>query len=90
MPTYEYRCKKCGDRFERFQSIKAAPLTACEKCGGVVERVISAGGGLIFRGSGFYATDYRSESYKSAAKRDGGEFPSKSESSSKSASSSES
>lgn len=83
MPTYEYQCRKCGIRFERFQSIKADPLTKCDECGGQVERLISAGGGLIFKGSGFYITDYRGEGYKSAAKKEaGGDSPSKSESSS--------
>ncbi len=70
MPTYEYRCKGCGDEFEEFQSIKADPLTECTKCGGKVDRLISAGGGLIFKGSGFYSTDYRSEGYKTQAKKE--------------------
>jgi putative FmdB family regulatory protein len=78
MPTYEYVCEKCGHQFEKLQPISDAPLTACPKelCGrkrwgkGRVKRVISAGGGLIFKGSGFYATDYRSEKYKEAAKKD--------------------
>ncbi|MCZ6815355.1 MAG: zinc ribbon domain-containing protein [Planctomycetota bacterium] len=72
MPTYEYECKKCGSTFDIFQSIKASPLgkAACEKCGTVrpVRRLIGTGGGVIFKGSGFYQTDYRSESYKKAAK----------------------
>lgn len=68
MPTYEYRCKKCSHRFEVFQSIKDAPKKTCPKCKGRVERLIGAGAGLLFKGSGFYITDYRSESYKSAAK----------------------
>lgn len=74
MPTYEYECQKCGYRFELFQSIKAEPLTDCprESCSGKVKRLISAGGGLLFRGSGFYITDYRSDSYKKAAKAEGG------------------
>ena len=77
MPTYEYQCKKCGHRFEQFQSIKAEPLTACPKagCPGQVKRLIGTGGGLLFRGSGFYATDYRSDSYKQAAKADKGPSP---------------
>jgi len=70
MPTYEYKCVACGHRFERFQSMKADPLTECEECGGKVKRLISAGGGLIFKGSGFYATDHRSDSYKQQAKTD--------------------
>jgi putative FmdB family regulatory protein len=78
MPTYEYVCEKCGHQFERVQPISAAPLAICPKdlCArkrwgkGKVIRAISTGGGLIFKGSGFYATDYRSEKYKEAAKKD--------------------
>jgi putative FmdB family regulatory protein len=78
MPTYEYACSKCGRQFEKIQSIKAKALTVCPRdvCPrkpwgkGKVARRISAGGGLIFKGSGFYTTDYRSESYKAAAKKD--------------------
>lgn len=72
MPTYEYQCDECGHRFDQFQSIKADPLTECEVCKGKVRRLISAGGGLIFKGSGFYITDYRTDSYKNASKSDGG------------------
>ena len=72
MPTYEYECTKCKHVFEEFQSITAAPLTSCPVagCGGSVRRLISAGAGLLFKGSGFYITDYRSESYKQKAKSD--------------------
>lgn len=78
MPTYEYLCEKCGHAFEQFQSISASPLRICPKddCGqkkwgrGRVKRQISAGAGLLFKGSGFYITDYRSEGYKQAAKKD--------------------
>ncbi len=78
MPTYEYVCEKCGHRFEKFQPITAPPLTACPKdlCArqpwgkGKVKRQIGAGAGLIFKGNGFYITDYRSEKYKEAAKKD--------------------
>lgn len=68
MPTYEYECRKCGRIFEEFQSITAEPLTVCT-CGekGKVRRMIGTGAGIIFKGSGFYETDYRSESYKKAA-----------------------
>lgn len=59
MPTYEYVCKDCGYRFEEFQKIIDAPLTACPKCGGHVKRIISGGNGIIFKGSGFYETDYK-------------------------------
>src|SRR5438552_19192407 len=78
MPTYEYICEKCGRQFEVVQSISAKPLTTCtkEQCAqknwgkGKVKRAISGGAGLIFKGSGFYITDYRSEKYKEAAKKD--------------------
>jgi putative FmdB family regulatory protein len=78
MPTYEYVCEKCGHQFEKVQPISAKPLTICpeELCArkrwgkGKVKRAISTGGGLIFKGSGFYTTDYRSEKYKEAAKKD--------------------
>ncbi len=59
MPTYEYACQKCGYQFEEFQAITADPLTECPECGGEVKRLISAGAGLIFKGSGFYITDYK-------------------------------
>jgi putative FmdB family regulatory protein len=59
MPTYEYRCLECGHRFEQFQSIHDAPVHTCPQCGGRVERLISGGSGLIFKGSGFYITDYK-------------------------------
>lgn len=78
MPTYEYICEKCDQTFDFFQSIKDEPLKICpeEKCcmkkwgKGKVKRAIGAGAGLIFKGSGFYITDYRSENYKQAAKKD--------------------
>lgn len=67
MPTYEYRCGSCGSRFERFQKMTAEPVSVCPECGGEeVERLISSGGGLVFKGSGFYATDYRDPPRKSA------------------------
>jgi putative FmdB family regulatory protein len=80
MPTYEYICKKCGHEFEAARSMSAAPLKICpeelcpkKKWGrGAVTKKIGAGAGLIFKGSGFYITDYRSEGYKSAAKKDSG------------------
>jgi len=59
MPTYEYKCTKCGKRFEELQSITAAPLKKCPKCGGKPERQMSGGAGLIFKGTGFYETDYK-------------------------------
>ncbi|TKJ41715.1 FmdB family transcriptional regulator [candidate division LCP-89 bacterium B3_LCP] len=59
MPTYEYRCNDCGFEFEEFQSMVAEPLHVCPRCRGDVRRLISGGGGLIFKGSGFYETDYK-------------------------------
>jgi putative FmdB family regulatory protein len=78
MPTYEYECSKCKKNFDAFQSMKDAAYATCpkEKCRmktwgrGKVKRLLGAGAGLIFKGSGFYITDYRSEGYKSAAKSD--------------------
>jgi len=58
MPTYGYKCEDCGYEFEKFQSMKDKPLAKCPKCRGKVQRLISGGGGIIFKGSGFYATDY--------------------------------
>ncbi len=68
MPTYEYECLRCGHTFEAFQKITAKPLKRCPKCRGKIRRCIGTGVGIIFRGSGFYATDYRSESYKKGAR----------------------
>ena len=92
MPTYDYRCRKCDHTWESFQSIKAEPEKKCPACGKkAAQRVIGAGAGILFRGSGFYLTDYRSESYKKAAAADkqassggssGGESKSESKSSS--------
>lgn len=59
MPTYEYRCKKCGYRFEEMQSITAKPVRRCPQCGGTTERLMGAGLGIIFKGNGFYETDYK-------------------------------
>jgi len=71
MPTYEYVCNACGNRFEKFQSMTSAPVRQCPKCKkNKARRLISAGAGLIFKGSGFYITDYRSEGYKEKAKAD--------------------
>jgi len=72
MPTYEYQCEKCGMIFEEFQSISAPPLTKCNnaECGGNVKKLFSPGAGFLFKGSGFYITDYRSDSYKNQAKAD--------------------
>ena len=78
MPTYEYVCDKCGHQFEKVQSMTDPALQRCPKdvCPqkrwgrGQVKRVISAGGGLLFKGSGFYSTDYRSENYKAGAKKE--------------------
>lgn len=69
MPTYDYLCKNCGHKFENFQSITARPLRKCPECSKMkLQRLIGAGAGIIFKGSGFYQTDYRSESYKQGQK----------------------
>jgi len=70
MPTYEYECRKCGHRLERFQPISARPLRSCPRCRGRLQRLISAGAGILFKGSGFYATDYRSKNYREAEKKE--------------------
>lgn len=67
MPTYEYECHSCGHRFERFQSITAKPVCGCPRCKRPAKRLISAGVGALFKGSGFYGTDHRSASYKEKA-----------------------
>jgi len=72
MPTYEYECQKCGHHFELFQSIKDGPKRTCPKCRGRVKRLLGTGAGLIFKGSGFYSTDYRKPSYTEGAKKDSG------------------
>jgi len=71
MPTYEYKCQACDHEFELFQSIKASAVRKCPECGKLkVKRLIGIGAGVIFKGSGFYQTDYRSDSYKKAAEKD--------------------
>ena len=68
MPTYEYKCANCSHAFEQFQSMKDKPLRKCPKCGkSALERLIGTGAAVIFKGSGFYQTDYRSEAYKKSA-----------------------
>jgi putative FmdB family regulatory protein len=71
MPTYGYRCEHCQHEFELFQSITARPVRKCPECGRLkVKRLLGTGAGVIFKGSGFYQTDYRSDSYKKAADKD--------------------
>jgi len=78
MPTYEYSCQKCGQNFDAFQSMRDEPFRECPKelCRlpkwghGKVKRLLGTGAGLIFKGSGFYTTDYRSDSYKEGAKKE--------------------
>lgn len=75
MPTYDYKCEKCGYRFEELQSMNAAVLKECPKCKGAVKRLIGSGAGVIFKGKGFYATDYKKScpsENKSAPKKEGG------------------
>ena len=71
MPTYAYRCENCGHEFELFQSIMAKPIHKCPACAkATVKRLVGTGAGIIFKGSGFYQTDYRSDTYKKAADHD--------------------
>ena len=70
MPTYQYRCPTCSHEFEEFQSMSSEAITVCPACKGKTERIISGGAGLIFKGSGFYITDYRSSKYKADAAKD--------------------
>ena len=70
MPTYEYECNQCSHRFEQFQSMKAEPIKECPVCKGETRRLIGSGAGIIFKGSGFYQTDYRSSSYRKKAEAD--------------------
>ena len=72
MPTYEYRCPECGADFEKFQRMSDEPGAECPQCGAAAQRRLSGGAGLLFKGSGFYITDYRSDSYKKAADSDSG------------------
>lgn len=71
MPNYDYKCQKCAHVFETFQSMNAEKLTDCplENCDGEVKRLLGTGAGVIFKGTGFYQTDYRSESYKAGEKK---------------------
>jgi putative FmdB family regulatory protein len=70
MPTYEYKCLECGHQFELFQKITEDPINECPNCKGHVKRLIGMGAGPIFKGSGFYQTDYKSKSSKSETKAD--------------------
>ncbi len=68
MPTYEYECQNCGNCFELFQNMSEEPIKKCPKCQGNVKRLIGTGSGIIYKGAGFYTTEYRSESYKKGEK----------------------
>ena len=70
MPTYEYECKDCGHAFELFQSMTENHMEKCPQCGGILRRLIGKGTGIIFKGSGFYATDHRSSDYHKKAKEE--------------------
>ncbi len=72
MPTYEYECPKCQKTFDVFQNIKDKPLRTCPTCKGRVRRRIGTGAGILFKGSGFYQTDYRSDNYRKKAKEEAG------------------
>lgn len=71
MPTYDYECKACGHQFEKFQSMTAPQIRKCPRCGELrVRRLPGRGAGVLFRGSGFYTTDYRSEAYRKEAAKE--------------------
>ena len=70
MPTYDYQCESCSHHFEAFHAMSAEPLSECPVCGGHVQRLIGGGTGLIFKGSGFYITDYKNTLKKNSAKKD--------------------
>jgi putative FmdB family regulatory protein len=72
MPTYEYRCAECGNEFEKFGRMSDPPVQECPNCHAEAQRKISGGAGLVFKGSGFYITDYRGDGYKKAAESDKG------------------
>ena len=80
MPTYDYQCANCGHKFEKFQSMSSPPVKKCPQCGeNTVKRLIGIGAGVIFKGGGFYETDYRSDKYKADAKKETGGGESKAE-----------
>ena len=70
MPTYDYECRECGKVFEKFHAMSAKPRVKCPKCGAGCKKLIGTGAGVIFKGEGFYATDYRSKEYKKAQKKE--------------------
>ena len=70
MPTYEYKCQKCGKVFEKFHKMTERPRVKCPKCGAKAKKLIGTGAGIIFKGEGFYATDYRSREYKEEQKKE--------------------
>ncbi len=72
MPTYEYRCRDCGREFEVFQRMSDRPGAPCPACGAASQRLISGGAGLLFKGDGFYITDYRSDDYRKQAREEAG------------------
>ena len=81
MPTYEYRCRDCAREFEVFQRMSDEPVAPCPGCGRGAERLISGGAGLLFKGEGFYITDYRPESYREQARQESGAAPQQAEAS---------
>lgn len=73
MPTYDYLCSDCGDKFEHFQTMSSSPLEKCSKCGGTLKRLIGAGAGPIFKGNGFYQTDYKNSAAPTTTKKNSSE-----------------
>jgi putative FmdB family regulatory protein len=75
MPTYQYKCDDCGEEFEEFQKISDDPIEECPSCGGRTHRLITGGAGFLLKGSGWYVTDYRSDSYKKEAAKETADIP---------------
>jgi len=70
MPTYQYQCSDCGEEFEEFQRMSDPPIESCPKCGGHAKRIVTGGAGFLLKGTGFYTTDYRGDSYRKAADKE--------------------
>lgn len=77
MPTYDYRCTECGYQFEKFHKMTDEPVSICPECQGHVERLISSGSGLLFKGNGFYETDYKKKQEPCCGSKEGCDSPKK-------------
>lgn len=75
MPTYQYKCPKCGHEFEEFQKMSDPPIEICPNCKGQTHRIVTGGIGFVFKGSGFYITDNRSKSYNESRQKERNDSP---------------